>query len=80
MSHIADLLPLQKLNIDFMHIGNHNYLCVVCRATGFLFRFRTENLHTKTVIKSLESIFNQFGLTDEIRANNEGAFRDTFRA
>ena len=63
-----------------MHIGHYNYLCIVCRATGFLFCFKTGNLNTQTVTKALESIFNKFGLTDKIRCDNAGAFRDTFRA
>ena len=79
-SHIADLLPLKELNINSMQIEHYNYLCISCRATGFLFCFRTENLNTQTVTKAFESKFNQFGLTDKICCNNAGAFRDTFRA
>ena len=62
-----------------MHIGHYNYLCIVCRATDFLFCFRSENSNIQTVIKALDSISNQFGLTDEIRCDNAGAFGDTYK-
>ena len=42
--------------------------------------FRTEHLNIKAVIKSLESIFNQFGPPHEKRPDNAGSFRDTFKS
>ena len=77
-SHIADLLPLQQLNIDYMHYAGKNYLVIVDRATGFLFCHQTNNLFTKTVIQILEGIINQFGTPDQIRCDNAGCFRKTF--
>ena len=71
-------VPMEMCGADIMTFDKNNYLVLVDKASGFLWCKKLSSMNTKTVTKTLENIFHDFGYPAAIRTDNGPQFRTEF--
>ena len=70
--------PLEALSLDLFHLGQHEYLIIVDRFSGFPWVFQLRQLSTEAILKCCRQVFRTFGAPQRCRTDGGPQFRTPF--